>query len=95
MKAHPYDANRWVPSRNRVLKKPHLCSPASWQSIVMLASTFFKSSPLTAPVAAALLAVPFRHAFPLFAVSANGSAFFQRFTLSGGRNAVNDRYNVG
>jgi len=50
---------------------------------------------VSAPVAAAGVAVPFGHAFPLFAVGENRLAVLDCFSLGKRRNAVNDRHDFG
>jgi len=51
-----------------------------------------ESTRVAAPVAAAVFAVPFGHAFPLFAVGGNRFALLDRLSLRKRRNAVNDRH---
>jgi hypothetical protein len=58
--------------------------------VQLLFSCSFKSPPCPAPITAAILAVPFSHAFPLFAIGGHGAAFINRFLQRRGGNAMND-----
>jgi hypothetical protein len=55
---------------------------------------FFKAAPPAAPIAAAIFAAPFGHAFPFFAIGEHGSTFIEGVLERRSGDAVDDGDNM-